>query len=337
MTTIKDIAAVVGVAHSTVSRVLNEDPSLRVSAETRASIRQAAQDLGYTPNFAARALRESRSRIIAIAMHDLTNPVYGEILAGAQQAADERGYAVLIGDVMALARGKAALSAMIRSRSIDGLVLQPVGVEEDDLLWRTAATQVPTVLLQGQSNPACGVVRLQDREAGRLATDHLLSLGHTRIGLLTTAGGAAFTAGRVQGWREAMSAAGAACGDSLVETAGSDANSGRAAMQALLQREPDITGVVVSNAIAALGALAAAAAAGRRIPEDLSVIALHDVALALHAHPALTTVKLPLEQLGRKAIEMIIDGSTLLRGGVVMADDPAPLLIVRESTGPARK
>lgn len=86
-----------------------------------------------------------------------------------------------------------------------------------------------------------------------------------------------------------------------------------------------------------VGAPAAAAAAGRVIPDDFSVVAPHDVALALHTHAALTTVKRPLQQLGRKAIEMIIDDGPMLRGGVVLADDPAPQLIVRGSTAPVRR
>ena len=335
MTTIKDLAAAAGVNHSTVSRVLNEDPTLRVGKETRARIFIVAKEMGYRPNFAARALRQGKTGVIAIAMHDLTNPVYGQILEGAQSSACASGQAVLLGNVTALATGKGGLEAMITGRVIDGLIVQPAGTRDDTRLLESVVGRVPVIMLQSAPDPRYGTVLLPDERAAHMATEYLLKLGHRKIGLISTASGAPFSERRYLGWASALSSAGGVPEPAHVMSSDSDAASGVKATERLVQSFPDMTAIVFANVMAAIGGLTALRKAGLRVPSDVSVVSLHDIALVDHVYPSLTTVSLPLRELGEKAIRMMTSTESP-QGKVETIMTPEPKLTVRMSSAAPR-
>lgn len=131
MATLKDIALRAGVTHSIVSRVLTGNPALRVSPDTRALIRKVADELDYVPNESARSLRKARPQAIAMAMHDITNPVFTQIFVGAQEEADTRDHVLFVSEVSALASGNARLGKLIRGGAIDGVILLGLGTQQD--------------------------------------------------------------------------------------------------------------------------------------------------------------------------------------------------------------
>jgi LacI family transcriptional regulator len=292
MATIKDVATLAGVAPSVVSRLLNGDATLRVRPETRDRIHDAVARLRYTPNVAARSLRAGRSGAIAMALHDVVNPVYSEIVAGAQQAAAGLDQALLLGDVDSLAQGTGTLMRMIHGGAIDGLVMQGASRPSDEVLARFA-TKVSTVMLQEDPRPGITVVGLADEEAGRVATQHLLDLEHTRIGCITTVRGTRPARDRLRGWRHRLRSAG-------IEVR-----------------------------------LVAAVDCGYTVPDDLSVVAIHDIPMAEFVRPALTTVRLPLNELGRRAVGLLSPDGHRAETSVVVTE-PAPTLVVRASTAPRR-
>ncbi len=340
-TSITDVAQAAAVTPAVVSRVLNGDPTLKVRAATRERVLAAALELDYTPSHAARALRRSRSNALGLAVHDMANPVYGEIIAGAQKAATDAGYVLLLADIEALARGDEAFRGVLHGGAIDGLLLQRAGTAADQKIVRAAKARVPTVLLNDRSTTLPSVA-LDDAAGTDLATQHLIELGHTRIGHLSV-GGTSRSSARVRGWRAALTRAGLAADPDWLVDGGHTVSLGHDGMAAMLAGVPAAhrpTAFVVGNVLAAIGALTAVRAASLSVPDDLSLVALHHVVLAEHVTPPLTTVAMPLRELGSAAVTLLLqrlnadaDGEQA-RGLVVR--DPAPRLVVRGSSAPPR-
>lgn len=333
MASIVDVARVAGVTPGVVSRLLNGDPALRVRPETRDRVLAASRELEYTPNHAARALRRARVGVLGLAVHDISNPVYSAVIEGAQTAASDRGHVLLLADVMELARDNEAFARVIRSGVIDGLLLMRAGNERDRMVARISSARVPTVLINDRSR-SLGSVALDDRAGARLATSHLLELGHRRVALLRLDGRFARSLDRVRGWKDACTQHGIEARSEYVVGGGHTAAGGEAGMRALLELEPRPTAVVASSVLSAIGAMASIRAAGLQIPRDISVIGYHDVFLTEHLAPALTVVKLALREVGQVAVTSLLaqlDGAPA-RHVVVTA--PEPELVLRQSTAP---
>jgi LacI family transcriptional regulator len=328
------VAERAGVTPAVVSRVLNADPTLQVRAETRERVLAAARELDYTPSHAARALRHQRTGALGLAVHDVANPLYGEIILGAQRAAAKTGHVLLLADIDGLARGDETFRRTVHGGAIDGLLLQRAGTASDRKVITTASTRIPTVLLNDRSATHASVA-LDDAAGTRTATQHLLDLGHTRIGHLRV-GGTQRSGQRVRGWREALARAGAEPDPRWLVDGGHTVESGLAGMRRLLAGADLPTAVVVGNVLAAIGALTAAREAGLRVPEDLSVVSFHDVLYAAHLMPPLTAVALPLRELGAAAVALLLERLEGAPPRQVVVRDPAPTLVRRGSTAPPR-
>lgn len=331
LATLKDVAGRAGVTPAVVSRLLNGDASLRVSASTRARVLQIASELDYSPNLAAVSLRLSQSNLIAIAVHDMFNPVYARIEEGAQAAAKERGTFLLVGDADALGTPDGHGADLIRGGGLGGLILQGTGAKTDQVLQRATHNSVPTVLLQEGGYPDLPVLRLPDERAAILATEHLISLGHRRVACLGAGAGLQLAVDRASGWRRTLLNSRLAAPEEYLVWAGSSLTAGLEGMTRLLARAPEVTAVVACNVVAAFGAVSAIVRSGRKVPDDISIIAIHDVALAEHFQPPLTVVDMPLRELGYRAIEMLVDHRPD-QVGTFLVSEPAPRLIEREST-----
>lgn len=331
MPTVADVARLAQVSPGVVSRLLNGDESLRVRSETKDRVLAAARELDYAPNYAARALRKARSGLIAIGVHDASNPIYSAITEGAEAAATEAGYALMLADVDALAHDDAAFRRIVAGGAIDGLLLQRAGTRSDALIAKIASGSVPTVLLNDHTRGSIGSVAVDDYSAAKLATHHLLELGHRAIALLQVDGPKSRTDRRRRGWEDALQQAGIHPDPALIANGGHTPEGGEAGMRALLAMR-GFTGVFVANSLSAVGAMTSVRQAGLTVPDDISVVALHDFALAPHLSPALTTVRLPLREMGARAVGMLRER---LDDGVTsheIISTPSPQLIVREST-----
>lgn len=331
---IKDVAQEAGVTAAVVSRVLNNDPTLQIRQETRDRVLAAADRLDYVPNHAARALRHNRSAAIGLAVHDITNPVYGEIVAGAQLAAAQAGYVLLLADVDSIARGDERFRRAVHGGAIDGLLLQRAGTNADRRVVETANSKIPTVLVNDRSTklPSAG---LDDRAGTRLATQHLLGLGHTEIAHLRV-GGTGRSEARTRGWRDALTESGLTARQEWLVDGGHTIDMGHAGMRTLLAVPDQPTAVVVGNVLAAIGALTAIREAGLRVPEDLSVVAFHESVYAANLVPALTTVRMPLRELGSAAVTLLLEALAGVAPRHVVVNTPEPTLIIRDSTAPPR-
>jgi LacI family transcriptional regulator len=337
MATIKDVAARANVAPSIVSRLLNADPTVRVRPETRLRVEEAARALNYSPNRAARALRGARVGALGVALRHLTSPVYAQIFSGAEAEARRSDLLMVAVEVDALAADPAMFQRFVRGGAIDGLILQRDGLPADDVVMENLlTTQLPFVIVNERVAPPLSGVALDDVRASRLATGHLLALGHREIGHLAIGGSTHRSQDRQDGWEQALTQAGLSAPADLVAVGGSRPETGYAGMMDLLARRTKPTGVVVGTLLSAIGALAALRDAGLRVPDDLSLIAHHDSWTAQYSSPTLTTVRLPLAELGQRAVRLLLERLDGAPSRQELLTAPEPVIVPRGSTSPPR-
>lgn len=337
MATIKDVAAAAGVAPSTVSRLLNGDPTVRVRPETRRRVLAVAGELDYTPNRAARALRGARVGALGVALRHLASPVYAQVFSGAEDEARKADFLLVAIEVDALAADPAAFQRLVRGGAIDGLVLQRDGLPADELITENvAATGLPFVVANERVDDPLYGVALDDAQASATATSHLLALGHVDVAHLGIGGSTRRASDRVEGWRRALEHAGVSPADGLLALGGSRPETGYTGMMELLANRERPTAVVAGTLLAAFGAMSAIRDAGLEVPGDISIVTHHDSWTAQYASPPLTAVQLPLEQLGRRAVRLLIEQLDGAAPRQELLTTPAPQLIPRSSTAPPR-
>ncbi|MDX6751182.1 LacI family DNA-binding transcriptional regulator [Geminicoccaceae bacterium 1502E] len=304
--TLADVASRAGVARSTVSRVLVADPRLSIREETRARILEAVEHLGYVPNVHARGLRTSRSFSLGVIVPELDNPIFLEIIGGVEKAAVERGYTTLIAHVDTTKLDRALYRRMILGNRVDGFVVCTLVDRElfDDLVTFGAR-----YLLVNRIDPHGRPSLRVDYDAGTvLALEHLLALGHRRIGLVLGPLDHYTSIERLAAWRRLLGQAGIEPDPKLVvETDFSFAMARDATGRAFaaLDRPPEA--VVALNPIVASGVLAAARQAGLAVPADLALVSLSDGAPAEMSEPPLTAVRSPFAEMGAIAANDLID------------------------------
>jgi LacI family transcriptional regulator len=336
MGTIVEVARLAGVTPSVVSRLLNGDPTLRVRAATKERVLAAAAELDYAPNHAARALRRSRAGALGFAVHDLHNPVYAEVIAGAEAEARERGFVLLFADVDSLAGDDDTFRRVVQGGAIDGLMLQRDGGASDQVVTRVAGSRVPVVILNERVSPPLSGVAVDDRRAAMLATRHLLALGHRDIAHLQLGGSNSRARDRRAGWQAAMRESNITPSNELLADGGTRPETGYRAMTELLSRPRRPTAVFAGSLLAAVGALTAARAAGLAVPQDVSIVGFHDSWFAQHVQPPLTVVRLPLQAMGRQAVQVLvrrIEGAAA-DAQQILVSEPEPELLPRGSTAP---
>lgn len=336
MAKLSDVAARAGVSVSAVSRVLSGDPAARLSAATRERVRKAAAEVGYRPNFAGRALRLARTDVIALVVPDVTNALFTELTRGVEDEAVARGCVMLLARSEAMQPGGAMFDRLAGEGRVDGIVLQPRDGADPEELVRTVGKGAPLVTIH-QSIPGASSVVVPDALAARRSTEHLIALGHRRIGFAGGLAASPTARRRADGFAAALLEAGLPGEPELVTWCGYREADGRASTAALLALGEPPTAIVAANVNAAIGVLAQARAEGVSVPGDLSVVAIHDAWTAEHTWPPLTCVRMPLYELGRAAVGMLAD---VIEGGPLehrAVERPEPVLVERASTAvPAR-
>lgn len=334
MVTLSDVAARAGVSVSAVSRVLSDAPGARVSVETRQRIRDAARELDYRPNFAARALKFARTNVVGLVIPDLTNALFTDLMRGLEEEGIRRGFMVLIARTEAMLGDQEALARLIGERRVDGLLVQVGEHLPAEDLQRLTEAQLPIVFINSMSHGQSGSVILEDERGAQIATRHLIDLGHRRIALINGPEAADSAHRRQDGFLRAMTDADLTVPEEYVTRLGYETDQGEIALARIMALPEPPTAVVVANINAAFGALGRARQLGIRIPQDLSLVTIHDAWTAAHTWPPLTSVRMPLYELGRASMTAIVDliDSGDARDQVVRR--PAPELVVRESTAP---
>lgn len=332
--TLREVAQQAGVSVPIASRVLNEDPEVRVRDETRRRVQRTAKSLGYIPNHLARSLRGSRAGAVGLIMHSLDSPINVSVLEGARTSCAEQGYVTLLADAEELAADHSRLRTFLARGRLDGAILH-AGYGEGDQLLEQISDAMPAVLVNSDGGGSVPSVRLDDEAAGALATDHLLDMGHRRIAFVGGTKGSQSSRRRETGYRAALAGRRPRPRADVVD-AGWSADSGAAATTQLMRRTNLPTALVVANAVTAAGVLSTLRDARIAVPEDISVIAIQDAWFVAHLSVALTTVRLPLFELGSAAASMLLDGIAGGQPTDTFLDQPAPDLVLRQSTAQRR-
>ena len=335
MAGIRDVAALAGVSVATVSRVLTSDARFRVRAETRERVLVAARELDYVPSHAGRSLRTARSSAIAVAVPDVTSAVFAELTAGADEAATAHGLTLVLAKAEQLAAESDGVTRLWGKGRVDGIILQIPDGAPPGLVDSLAAQEIPIVLINSLSDGPLDTIVLDDDAGISLAVEHLVSLGHRSVGFIgglpASATGMRRRAGFIRALREhGLPVPGESAPAGWLTDHGYGGPDGRTAAAGLLASPSLPTAIVVANLNAALGVLAEIHRSPLRVPDDISLVALHDVWYADALWPPLTTVRMPLRELGASAVGMLLQHR---RGEPVhRVVDAPPLLVVREST-----
>ena len=330
--TLADVAQAAGVALSTASRVLNGERGHRVAAATRERVLAAARELDYRPNAIARGLRTARTFTLGIAVPQLENPVFPQMIVGAEAAARERGYSLLISHVAESDTESRTYERLASVSRVDGLLVATLE-DETRLAQALATTSRPYVVLNRKLRGVDNHAVFDSFAAAEMATAHLISLGHRRIAHLAGRLKGYNGTRRLAGFRAALRAAGLPRDAERVIPAGYTFEGGVIAMRELLRDPVRPTGIVAATMLAAAGAMKVLHGEGVAIPGEMSIVAIHDATIADMLYPPLTTVRLPVQELGASATRGLVD---LIEGkatGVAITLPPQGL-VLRASTGP---
>jgi DNA-binding LacI/PurR family transcriptional regulator len=329
---IKDIARIVGVSHSTVSRALRQSPV--VNAETAGRIRQVANEQGYRASLIGRGLVMRRSMTVGCVVTDIADPFVAAVVDGIEEVANHHGYAVFLASSHADPKRELDVVRSFHERRVDGVIV-PSSRVGSLYLQHLAELRIPIVLINNQHPGGYTYsVSIDNPEAARRLTRHMIALGHRRIGYIGHRFGHQSDMDRLSGYRSAIQAAGLPFQKELVVHAEATPESGQTSMKRLLKLRRRPTAVFCYDDLTALGALDAARSAGVPVPEDLSVTGFDDLFVASYSAPPLTTIRQPMKDMGRRAAEILLG---LLRGE--LAEKSVTFsgeLIVRESTAPPR-
>jgi LacI family transcriptional regulator len=342
--TIKDVARLASVDPSTVSRVLRADPNQTVREETKTRIMDAARVLNYRPNAVAQSLRTRRTDNFAVIVPTLANPGFFEVFRGIQTEAAETGKLVLLVEADAIAGGEQGLAQreelfarLVLDGRADGLIVA-FATLEDRLVARLAERGLPLVLVNRRLTAIHGWVAVDDVRGAELAVEHLVGLGHERIGFVGFGQETDTSRRREEGYRKAMAAAGLRVDPRWTAADEPSKLGGRNAVNAILDATPESdrpTAIFCSSLLAALGALSAMRDRGIAVPADMSIIAFNDNEIAEDTAPPLTTVRLPNLAMGREAMRMAVRATEGLSVSDVMIDGPIEV-VERESTAAPR-
>ena len=324
--TMDDVARRAGVSRALVSLVMRNSP--KVSAASRESVLDAARALGYRRNLSASHLASKRTRTFGLVINDLHNPYFAGVVDGVKAAADTMGYRLLLNSAFLDDEAERAALETFIDFNVDGIIL--MGARVRTAVIEEVARSVPVaVASRPMASSLVDTVNNDDRLGAHLVVEHLVQLGHRRIAHIDGGRGAG-AADRRAGFRSSMQQAGL---EPIVVSGVFTEASGASATEQLLTEHPDVTALFCGNDMNALGALDALDDAGRRVPDDISLVGYDNTFVAALRHVDLTTVDQGRDRIGRLAVEMLIErvehGRTEARHVVT-----PPELIVRGTSSP---
>lgn len=324
MSNIREVAQIAGVSVATVSRAL-ANPE-KVSAKSLKKVNDAIKSVGYRPNLLARNFRATRSFTIVVLVPDITNPFFSQVIQAIEDRAQQKGYAVLLGDTRESQKREAEYIQRVETRLADGVIQlrpQSMSPSNHDIPWVNACGVEVT---PGPS------IRIDNIAASKTIVDYLISLGHRRIGVITGLKDNPHTIDRLEGYKLSVLEAGMPFDKGLVAEGDFSMWSGQGAAHQFFQLQDRPTAICCFNDEMAIGAIQACKARGLRVPADMSVTGFDDINYAKYSDPGLTTMAQPSEEIGKIALDIlvrIIEGEDLSSQRVVLPTQ----FIIRKSTG----
>jgi LacI family transcriptional regulator len=337
--TLEKVGQLAGVSRSTVSRVVNGHPS--VSTDVRERVWHVIRETGYQPHAAARSLVTRRTRIIGVIIPEsvarlFVDPFFPLLLGGITATCNTRGYHLMLSLFNGPANPEELYRRLVHSGHLDGVVVAAARID-DPLVARLLQDEMPFILIGRHRDERERYVDADNQGGAYMAVEHLIRLGHRRIGAITGPLGTPAGADRLLGYRLALEASRVPVQEELVVEGDFTKSSGVTGMQRLLPAHP--SAVFCASDSMAIGALETVRDAGLRVPDDIALIGFDDVPVATAVEPALTTVRQPIEGLGTMAAELLLnwlenppDGQTPGQRVILPAK-----LVVRDSCGALRR
>nr|WP_311289772.1 LacI family DNA-binding transcriptional regulator [Paenibacillus glycanilyticus] len=300
--TIYDVAKEAGVSIATVSLVINGKG--KISEERREEIRQIMARMGYKPSMIASALTGKKTYALGLLVPDISNPFFAEIARAVEDEGQRHGYSVFICSTDNKDEKALHYAALLQQKNVDGVIIS-TGMKDLSVLNPLLQGGVPVALL-AREFPSVEVpsVVVDDYAGGAAAAEHLILLGHSRLAVLAEQDSISSSRERVKGFRQTAEAAGLVLEPLFVVSCGH--NDGKDRAMELLQMKDRPTAIFCCNDLLAIGALRAAKELGLRIPQDCSIIGFDDTVLASVTDPPLTTVAQPIEQMGQRAVQLVV-------------------------------
>jgi len=289
---------------ATVSHVVNG--SRFVSDETREKVLSAMEELSYKPNAVARSLRKKESKIIGLVLPDNTNPYFAEIAWSIEFASRNQGYSVILcnsdGDVQ---KEGSYINVLIENQ-VDGVILVAAGDSTANFL-KLQESKIPTVMVDRDSpNVNTDSIQIDNSNGGRIATHHLISLGHEHIACVTGPRQITPSYDRVDGYQKALTQAGLPINENFIIKGDFKPQGGYLATKKLLAMNPRPTAIFACNDLMAFGVIRAVTESGMNVPQDLSIVGFDDIYLSTYINPPLTTIKQPRLEMGQEAVNSLI-------------------------------
>jgi DNA-binding LacI/PurR family transcriptional regulator len=326
---IKDIAKAAGVSHSTVSRALADSPL--VAEGTKRRVRRLAKEMGYSPSAIARGLVTKRTYTVGLVVTTIADPFVAEVVGGIEETALDNGYSVILCDSNAEPQREITAVRTLREKRVDGIIVTASRVG-NLYLPLLEEVEVPIVLVNNQQEGRYVYsVATDNVHGGEMAINHLLELGHRRIGYIAVPEKTSSSLERLKGYKRALQAHKVEVTDSLISSGNGWPDGGERGMRQLLALSSPPTAVFCYNDMTAVGAIAEAKRMGFRVPQDISVVGFDDIAFAAYVDPPLTTIEQRKYEMGQIAMRMVLD---ILAGADAVSDITLQgRLVMRGSSG----
>ena len=329
MSNIRDVARLAGVSVATVSRALSNPE--KVSDDSLEKVHNAIAQVGYRPNMLARNFRSARAYAVVVLVPDIANPFYSLFIRALEDRAQQKGYAVLLGDTRGTPEREMDYIRRVETRLADGIVqLRPSSEKSQNNI----PPDIPCVNACGCEYTTGPAIRIDNRAAAKTMVNYLISLGHRRIGVISGLKDNPHAIDRLEGYKEALAEAGIPFEKDLIAEGDFTMWSGLNAAFQFCNMKVRPTAVFSMNDEMAIGAMQTLKNQGIRIPDDMSVTGFDDIAYSKYSDPSLTTISQPAEEMGKMAMDMllkVIEGEPLSQRECVLPTE----FIIRKSTGPA--
>lgn len=307
---IKDIAKIAGVGVATVSRVLNNHTD--VKEETRHKVLEIMEQYNYIPNNSARNLKRNTSNNIGVLVKGIHNPFFSKMIKSIEEEIDKEGYSMILHYNESNNNDIDAAVELIKEKKLKGLICLGGDFEDLDkqeiVNLKTPIVLASTYIIEKANKALFSSVIIENEKAAYKAVDYIASLGHKKIGIITT-GEEDRTIGklRFEGYKKALKGNNIEYNEKFVEIGEYTFESGFDAMNKLLKKQLGITAVFATTDIMAIGASKAILSNGLKIPEDISVVGFDGIDYSMYFHPSITTIVQPVEEMGKKSIDLLFD------------------------------
>ncbi|MEP1444534.1 MAG: LacI family DNA-binding transcriptional regulator [Paraglaciecola sp.] len=332
MTTVKEVCRLAGVSTATVSRAL-KNPEL-VSAKTRERVFKAVQESGYRPNMLASSVKTGKSNSLVVLVPNLSNPFFLRIIQGIEQAAHEQGYSVLLGDTQGEPAREHEIAGMVLSNRADGLIHLdhsfPFSANDAHLAERVPVVSVCERIMGDKEFP---VIELDNYAATRSLAKHLVNYEHQKFGIIAGQKDSQIHLDRLAGIKDVFASEGISFDDDMIVGGAYSIEMGQQGVRDLMAKDNRPTAILCFNDDIALGAVFELKRMGIRVPQDVSVVGFDNIKVSAFIDPPLTTIDQPAHEMGRKAVEVvlqIINGVPLKRSREIFPYN----MLERESSGP---